>query len=133
MLKKVKEKNETLIREHFQEVFGENYDFEVKWGIPVTLLTITFEKETTKSIWKLAFNMEDETYELSTFATKMVEEKEVPDWSTIDKNTIDFIIKRTAEISEQLFITREVPEQPQQEVNPEIEADIEKVEAEQVE
>lgn len=77
--------------------------------------------------------MEDETYELSTFATKMVEEKEVPDWSTIDKNTIDFIIKRTAEISEQLFITREVPEQPQQEVNPEIEADIEKVEAEQVE
>jgi len=131
MLKKVKEKNEILIKEHFEEVFGENYSFEVKWGIPVTLLTINFEKENNKSIWKLAFNMEDETYELSTFATKTVDEKEVADWSTIDKATIEFIIKRTAEISEQLFVTREIPEQSQPETQGE--AEIEKVEAEPIE
>lgn len=131
MLKKIKEKNEFLIKDHFEKVFGEDYNFEVNWGMPIVVLTITFEKEERKSIWKLGFNMDDENYELSMLGIKTEDEKEFPDWSTIDKNTVDFIIKRTIEISEQLFITREAPEQPQE--NPDHEAEIEKVEAEQIE
>lgn len=118
MLKNVKAKNEQIIKEHFEEVFGEGYTIEVKWGMPVSNVTATFDKEGKKSIWQIVFDMESEAFELRTFATKLVEEKEVADWAQIDRQTIEFIIKRTAEISENLFVTREMPAQPQPQETP---------------
>lgn len=56
--------------------------------------------------------METEAFDLRTFSTKLVDGKEVADWAQIDRQTIEFIMKRTAEISENLFFTRDVPEQP---------------------
>jgi hypothetical protein len=56
--------------------------------------------------------METEVFDLRTFSTKIEDEKEVPDWAQIDRQTIEFIIKRTSEITENLFFTRDVPEQP---------------------
>lgn len=112
MLKNVKAKNEKIIKEHFEEVFGEGYTIEVNWGMPVANVSATFEKDGKKSIWALTFNMETEAFDLRTFSTKIVDEKEVPDWAQIDRQTIEFIIKRTSEITENLFFTRDVPEQP---------------------
>jgi len=112
MLKNVKQKNEKIIKEHFEEVFGDGYSIEVKWGMPISNVTATFDKEGRKTIWNLTFDMETEAFDLKTFATKMVEDKEEADWAQIDRQTIEFIIKRAAEISENLFYTRDVPEQP---------------------
>lgn len=50
MLKNVKQKNEKIIKEHFQEVFGEGYTVEVNWGMPIANVSATFEKEGKKSI-----------------------------------------------------------------------------------
>ena len=112
MLKNVKQKNETIIREHFEEIFGEDYSFEIKWGMPISRVISTYEKEGRKSVWDITFDMETEAFELKTFSTKTVEGKEEADWAQIDKQTMDFIIKRTSEITENLFYTRDVPEQP---------------------
>jgi hypothetical protein len=112
MLKNVKAKNEKIIKEHFEEVFGEGYVIEVKWGMPVCNIMATFNKDGKKSIWNLIFDMENSNFELRTFSTKMVEGVEQPDWAQIDNQTINFIINRAAEISENLFFTRDVPEQP---------------------
>jgi hypothetical protein len=112
MIKNIKAKNEQIIREHFEEVFGDGYTIEVKWGFPVTTVISTLEKDGVKSSWKITFDMETEFFELATFSTKTVDEKIVADWAIIDKRIIDFVIKRTSEISENLFYTREIPIQP---------------------
>lgn len=119
MLKNIKQKNEKLIAEHFEQVFGEGYKVEVNWGMPVMAITITATKDDKVSSWRIAFNMENESYELSTKAVKTVDGKEEADWATLTKEIVEFVIKRSIEISEQLFITREVPQEETKETKAE--------------
>lgn len=116
MLNKIKEKNQEILQNHFQEVFGEESVVTVNWGFPVTSVKVAVEKEEEKTIWVLAFNVNTEDFEISTYASKMEEGVEVPAQVTVSKQVIDFIIKRTAEITEHFFTTREVDAPAQEEV-----------------
>lgn len=114
MLKDIKATNENIIKEHFSEIFGKNYTIECNWNFPVCILTIVYEDEQKMSEWKIITDLTTQDFNLETFATKneKVENSEdvkvLPDKSSIDNKTINFIIERLSLISESFFTTRKV-------------------------
>lgn len=114
MLKDIKATNEKIIKEHFSEIFGENYNIECNWNFPVCVLTIVYEDKQKMSEWKIITDLTTQDFNLETFATKneKVENSEdvkvLPDRSSIDNKIINFIIERLSLISENFFTTRKV-------------------------
>lgn len=125
MLKDIKATNEKLLAEHFQQLFGEGYTVAVNWGFPFVVIHLVLDTQETRTETKISVDiMQDGTFQLQVLGAKKVyaELPEdapkdalplmtlVPDWSTIDSNTIGFVTTRVKEITEQFFTTRVMPE-----------------------
>jgi hypothetical protein len=106
MLKQIKQTNEKILKKHFEQSFGEESKVEVNWGFPIITVEITLNHPETKTIFKITFNSDTEDYDLSSYAIKMVDGKEIPDFASISKQVIDFIIKDSNAITEQFFTTK---------------------------
>jgi hypothetical protein len=106
MLKQIKQTNEKILKQHFEQAFGEGSEVEVNWGFPIIGFELTINQPGTKTIIRLNFNSDTEDYQISALGSKIVDEKEVPDFATVSKEIIDFIMKESSAITEQFFTTR---------------------------
>lgn len=123
MLSKIKAKNEEILQNHFQELFGDAYQIEVSWGFPFVVVNIVLDNKEVKTITQVSIDMMQEAgFQLRILGAKKVYEPVqegdepiitlVPDWTSIDSNTINVISERIKLITEQFFTTREVPAPP---------------------
>lgn len=105
MLKDLKKDLENFTINFFKEVFGEDYKIEYQWGIPISTIIITLEKDSQKSIWKITFEIdsEEKNFSLTTFGSRVENEKTVPEQNTIESNLIYFIIEKCREITNSAF------------------------------
>ena len=55
MLSKIKEKNQEILQNHFQEVFGEESVVTVNWGFPVTSVKSGCRKRGRKNYLGFSF------------------------------------------------------------------------------
>jgi hypothetical protein len=107
MLEQVKEKNSQLFVDHFNEVFGGKFEVSCSWGFPVVSLGFTSKNPEYEINWRMAIDVTKPDYTLQTFAAKVSGEGEervlTPEFATIDKTTIEFIVGRTIMLSNNLF------------------------------
>jgi len=121
MLSQIVLTNNKILKEHFEQLLGENHTVVAKWGFPVCEVEVTQETDVLKAIFTIVFNMMTSAYTLKTYSVKKTQLEQVEgdesdpvfeeaaDWLNIDSGTIDFFINRIKEISEQFFTTREQP------------------------
>jgi len=110
MLDKIKEQYGKVYEDHFNHVFEGKFDVQCEWGFPVLALLISSKNVEVKSHWRIAVDVTSQDFTLSSKAYK-VEESELeledaaltPEWTSIDKTTLNFIVDRVVLISEQLF------------------------------
>jgi hypothetical protein len=107
MLDQVKEKNSKIFVDHFNEVFGERFDVTCDWGFPVVGLEFGSKNPEYEINWRIAIDVVKPDYTLQTFAARVSGEGEektlTPEYATIDKATIDFIVGRSVMLSNNLF------------------------------
>jgi len=114
MLEKVKEKNSKVFVSHFNEAFGEKFEVECDWGFPVLVLEFASKNVDYKINWKIAIDVTKPDYTLQTFAARVSGEGDdkvfTPEYATIDKATIEFIVGRSIMLSNNLFPQEETEE-----------------------
>ena len=103
MLDQVKQKNAQMFVDHFNEVFGEKFDVECEWGFPVMMLQFSTKEESITVRWRLSIDVTKPDYTLQTFASKLENEVEIPQFATIDKTALEFIVGRSIMLSNTLF------------------------------
>ena len=129
-LKRVKEANEKAISNYLKQGFGENYDIQVNWGYPATQVRLIGDSEKNIVEWIVGYNMETEDFSLSCKGEEKVKDSEnKPTWSSIDNKTLNFITDGIKKVVNAMFAGPE----DENTSNPDIEEEIERAEAEQVE
>ena len=107
MLDQVKQKNSQMFVDHFNEVFGERFEIKCDWGFPVVGLEFTSKNPEYKIHWRMAIDVVKPDYTLQTFAAKISGEGEnqvlTPEYTTIDRTAIEFIVGRAMMLSNNLF------------------------------
>jgi hypothetical protein len=103
MLNQVKEKNSQMFVDHFNEVFGGKFNVECEWGFPVMMLQLSTKEESITVRWRLSIDVTKPDYTLQTFASKLEGEVEVPQFATIDRAALEFIVGRSMMLSNNLF------------------------------
>lgn len=114
MLEKVKQKNSKLFVDHFNQVFEDKFEVQCEWGFPVLGLEFTSKNPEYRINWKMAIDVTKPDYTLQTFAARISGEGEeevlTPEYATIDKTTIEFIVGRAMMLSNNLFPQEEEAE-----------------------
>lgn len=117
MLDKVKEQYGAVYEEHFNHVFEGRFDVKCEWGFPVLALLISSKNVEVKSQWRIAvdvlskdFTLSSKAYRLELSRLELEDELPVPEWTSIDKTTLDFIIERVVLISQKVFGEQEPEE-----------------------
>ena len=129
MLKQVKETNEKAIENYLGQAFGESYEVKANWGYPVTSVLLTNKTESRTTSWRVSVNLDNEKYEISTFASETMSNEDgsetsvKPSWATINDDTINFIKDGISKVIDAIFGSG----------NEENETRAEQVDAEQVE
>ena len=103
MLNQVKEKNEQIFIDHFNEVFGDKFNVQCEWGFPVMMLEFATKNEEFVMKWRVTIDVAKPDYSLQTYGAKIEEDKEIPQFATIDKTTLEFILTRAIILSQNLF------------------------------
>ena len=103
MLDQVKQKNAQIFIDHFNEVFGGKFDVECEWGFPVMILQFSSKNEEFVVKWRITVDVTKPDYTLQTYSAKIEEDKEIPQFATIDKTTLEFILTRAIMLSQSLF------------------------------
>jgi hypothetical protein len=103
MLDQVKQKNAKMFVDHFNEVFGGKFDVECEWGFPVMMLQFSTKEESVTVRWRITIDVTKPDYTLQTYAAKLDGETEIPQFATIDKTALDFIVGRSMMLSNNLF------------------------------
>ena len=103
MLDQVKQKNQQIFVDHFNEVFGGKFDVQCEWGFPVMMLEFATKNEEFVVKWRITVDVTKPDYTLQTYGAKIEEDKEIPQFATIDKTTLEFILSRAIMLSQSLF------------------------------
>jgi len=107
MLKQVKETNEKAIENYLGQAFGEGYEVKANWGYPVTSVLLTNKTESRTTSWRVSVNLDNEKYEVSTFASETTKEDDnevvKPSWATINDDTINFIKDGISKVINAIF------------------------------
>lgn len=110
MLDQVKQKNAQIFVDHFNEVFGGKFDVQCEWGFPVMILEFATKNEEFVVKWRITVDVTKPDYTLQTYGAKIEEGKEIPQFATIDKTTLEFILSRAMMLSNNLFPQEEEAE-----------------------
>lgn len=103
MLDQVKQKNAQIFVDHFNEVFGGKFDVECEWGFPVMILQFSSKNEEFVVKWRITVDVTKPDYSLQTYGAKLKGDIEIPQFATIDKTTLEFILTRAIMLSQTLF------------------------------
>lgn len=103
MLDQVKQKNAQIFVDHFNEVFGSKFDVECEWGFPVMILQFSSKNEEFIVKWRITVDVTKPDYSLQTYGAKLQGDIEIPQFATIDKTTLEFILTRAIMLSQSLF------------------------------
>ena len=103
MLDQVKQKNAQIFVDHFNEVFGEKFAIECEWGFPVMILQFSTKNEEFVVKWRITIDVAKPDYTLQTYGARIEGDIEIPQFATIDKTTLEFILTRAIMLSQNLF------------------------------
>lgn len=110
MLEEVREQYGKVYEDHFNHVFEERFDVKCEWGFPILALLISSKSAEVKSHWRIAIDVTNEDFTLSSKAYRLESSRlefedglPVPEWTSIDKTTLNLIVERVVLISQQIF------------------------------
>lgn len=128
MLRKIKEKNEKILKEDFKKALGGSIEVDVDWGFPVSRIQLkdfVEEEKLTTTVLITVDLLNEDSFSLTTHSFRVDEDGKqiLGEPTTIDSGTINFISERIKLISGYLFTTRE--EEPKEKVEAEAQPEVE--------
>jgi hypothetical protein len=117
-MKAIQEKINASLKGFFEQSFGEKTVVTAKWGVPIIQIQIDSERENNKYSWIVTFSTETDFFEISSMGYKIEDDLVKPDSTSINSETINFIIENAKMISESVLNPQSEPDsEPSPETN----------------
>jgi hypothetical protein len=102
-LDQIRDYNSQMFVDHFKEALGEKFDITCNWAFPVMELQFKTKDPNNVVIWKFNIDVIKPDYTIQTYGSKKESDVETPQFATIDKIAIEFIVSRSIMLSHYLF------------------------------
>jgi len=102
-MKSLQDKINLALKEFFEKSFNGEAVVTAKWGVPIIQIQVDSERENSKYAWILTFSTDTDFFEISSIGYKIEEDVIKPDSTSINSDTIRFIIENSKQVAESIL------------------------------